>query len=439
MPDEPASMDTAVEYAYPPDLARVVLARWATHQASARPDVTPDLATLEPFLSACFQASFLREEERPVTFLAILAGPELFAADGMPPDSLQRLAFGATFPLDATELRRLSVAADTQRTLIGVRRDAAGALRIWGLVHSGARWLRDIQGGRRAGAPLPSVPVAHVDAPGTVAAYRGQELIARLRGGRITESRADPFASAWLLERFAGFRAELMARHVRARDASAAPWAPLEDSLPRKISERMLKRVIALLRGARHGATIVFVPAERAGELSAADPYVDLKYRFEADPSQSAFPDLVVSILNRLAFIHGSGPRPTHPVGWQEFETTPDDDLATLDEALFETAYLIAGLASADGAVVMNTLHGLIGFGGMISGRLPAVRSVDRALDLEARAVAAEGTENVGARHRSAYRLAGALPGVVIIVISQDGGVRFVAERSGRVTYWEQE
>ena len=62
-----------------------------------------------------------------------------------------------------------------------------------------------------------------------------------------------------------------------------------------------------------------------------------------------------------------------------------------------------------------------------------------RALGLEGEKVADEETGNVGARHRSAYRLAGALPGSVAVVISQDGGVRFVCPRGGRVTYWEQE
>jgi hypothetical protein len=46
---------------------------------------------------------------------------------------------------------------------------------------------------------------------------------------------------------------------------------------------------------------------------------------------------------------------------------------------------------------------------------------VGRALDLEGEKVAEEDTGNVGARHRSAYRLAGALPGSVAVVISQDG------------------
>ena len=75
----------------------------------------------------------------------------------------------------------------------------------------------------------------------------------------------------------------------------------------------------------------------------------------------------------------------------------------------------------------------------MIAGRLPDVERVWRALDIEGKEVAEERTGNMGSRHRSAYRLASALPGSVAVVISQDGGVRWVCQRGGRVTYWEQE
>ncbi len=81
----------------------------------------------------------------------------------------------------------------------------------------------------------------------------------------------------------------------------------------------------------------------------------------------------------------------------------------------------------------------LLGFGAEISGRLPDVAVISRALDLEGESVADEAAVNEGTRHRSAYRLVGALPGSVAVVVSQDGGVRFVAERNGRVTYWEHE
>jgi hypothetical protein len=255
----------------------------------------------------------------------------------------------------------------------------------------------------------------------------------------------DVFASEWLPGQFSGLLEELVQRHEaarsRARELSGERWAPLEPTLPNRITRRMMKRVISVLRDARHGGTIIFVPLENAGEPSSEHPYIDLRYRFADDRARRSFPDLVVDILNRLTRLHGTADHKQEPqaVGWEEFEATTDDEIETLDEALFETAHLIAGLAAADGAVLMGKDNKLLGFGGMVSGRLPDLGSVWRALDLEGEEVTEEGTANVGARHRSAYRLCGALPGSVAVVISQDGGVRFVCQRGGRVTYWEQE
>jgi hypothetical protein len=387
----------------------------------------------------------LREEERPVVFRAILAEPALFAPEGRPPEGLQRLVFPRSLPFDPRGLRRLSVASDPQRTLIGVRRDGEGGLRIWGLINSGTRWLRDVQGGRRAGAPLPPAPVVHVNAPGSIEAYEGHELVGKLQGGTLSGSRVDPFESEWLPGQFSRLLEEFTERHERARnrarELSGERWAPLEPTLPRRITERMMKRVISVLRDARHGGTVIFVPTENAGEPSREHPYIDLRYPFADDRARLSFPDLVVDILNRLAQLYGSADDEQEPaaVGWEEFEATTDARIETLDEALFDVAHLIAGLAAADGAVVMSKQNELLGFGGMISGRLPDVERLWRALDLEGKEVVEEGTGNVGARHRSAYRLAGALPGSVAVVISQDGGVRWVCQRGSRVTYWEQE
>ncbi len=436
MSSQSGSVEKPAGDAYPAELARFVQERWVGGSATGAATGVPEFGRLNQLFSACYQASLLREEERPVTFRAILAPEDLFSSDGLPPEQLQRLAFKESLAFEASELRRLSVAADTQRTLVGVHEDAHGALRIWGLVNSGSRWLRDTQGGRRAGVPLPEVPVVHVNAPGSLEVYRGQELVARLQSGRLAGARTDPFDSAWLPNQFTDLRDDLIARHLAARARSHATWAPLAPHLPRLISQRMMKRVISLLREARHGGTIIFLPA---ASVPVSETYIDLKYRLETPPTAHSFHDLVVAILNRLAQIHGAGPRPDDPVGWYEFETTPDDELATLDEALFEFAHLVAGLAAADGAVVMTKFHLLLGFGGMITGSLPVVRHVDRALDLNAAATAQEAAEKVGARHRSAYRLVAALPGAIVIVVSQDGGVRLIAQKDGRVTYWGHE
>lgn len=101
-------------------------------------------------------------------------------------------------------------------------------------------------------------------------------------------------------------------------------------------------------------------------------------------------------------------------------------------------AYLIAGCAEVDGAVVLTNRIELLGFGGEITGDLPGVVTVRRAYDLEGEQYEEEFTESVGTRHRSAYRLCLALPAAVAIIISQDGTVRFAKSRDGVVTYWDQ-
>jgi DNA integrity scanning protein DisA with diadenylate cyclase activity len=68
---------------------------------------------------------------------------------------------------------------------------------------------------------------------------------------------------------------------------------------------------------------------------------------------------------------------------------------------------------------------------------LPQVTHVRRGLDLEADHFATEVVDLVGTRHRSAYRFCAAVPSAVALVVSQDGGVRFVAHHRDHVTYWD--
>src|SRR5215211_1912092 len=248
-PTPARSGQAAAGYSYPGDLARFVRDRWRdVPEPPDGGDPLPGAAALEGFFDACYQASMLREEERQVVFRAILAESALFDPEGRPPEGLQRLEFPRSLPFDPRELRRLSVATDPQRTLIGVQQDGEGGLRIWGLFNSGTRWLRDVQGGRRAGAPLPPAPVVHVNAPGSVEVYRGHELVGKLQGGKLSGSRVDLFESKWLPGQFSGFLEELAQRHEAARnrasELSGEMWAPLEPTLPLRIAERMMKRVI---------------------------------------------------------------------------------------------------------------------------------------------------------------------------------------------------
>jgi hypothetical protein len=423
----------------------------------ARPQ-PPDLAVLEELLGACYQASQMREEERPVAFRAILAPPECFPERAGRPHGLQRLEFVEDRPFNPVELRRLSVAADFDRTLIAARNGGARGLRVWGLLHQGPSWLRNEEGGRGLAHALPDAPVVHVTAAGNLEVRRGRTLVGRLIDGRLSGSRMDVFESEWLPQIFADLRAELGRLHQAARreaaDSRGERWAPLDPTLERQLGEGMMKRMVAVVRDSRHGGTIIVLPTETAAHLSDDNPYLDLRYPFTEGPGVRRYRDLIVALLNRLAQLHGSRPASVPPlgsagatavagnnseVGWAEFETATDREVAALDDAIFEIAHLIASLTSLDGAVVLGSQLELLGFGALISGRLAEVATVARALDLEADETVNETTAVEGTRHRAAYRLAGAVPGAVVVVVSQDGMVRFVKQKDRRVTYWEHE
>jgi hypothetical protein len=103
-----------------------------------------------------------------------------------------------------------------------------------------------------------------------------------------------------------------------------------------------------------------------------------------------------------------------------------------------ELAHLVAGLAEVDGLVVMTPQLDVRGFGGVISGKLPEVQAIARAQDLEGTSRVPEPTDGMGTRHRAAYRIVAALPDALCVVVSQDGGVRFIRWHEGAVTCWDQ-
>ena len=421
--------------AYPADLARFIGERWDSDRAGT----LPDHDVLETLISACYQASLLREEERAVTFRVILCEPDSLPPNEGPPGGIHRLQFPETRQFDIQELRRLSPAADYYRSLVGVCLGEEGGLRIWGLVHSGPRWLREGQGGRDAPPPLPRVLILRVHGPGRIAVDVGMETLCKLEEGQLSDVSMDVFDSRWLPDAFAPVRAELAEIHAGLRDQARKKgevWARLDNDITRVIGQHTIKRVISAVRDSHHGGTVVIVPPGLADDILAGR-YVSLKYKFTDAEPRRRFRTLIVDVMSALARTYAGTPA-RDPVGWDDYEASSEDELTELDEAIFEVAHLIAGLTAVDGAVVMTQRFEMLGFGGEISGDLPALRTVARALDVEADVAVEESTEGVGTRHRSAYRLCRELPNVIAVVISQDGNVRIVKCKDDAVTYWDQ-
>ena len=422
-------------HAYPEELAGYVLKHWDEYGAAAAD--LPGIGVLEGLLSTCFQASLMREEERQITFRLILAEPEIFSPDEGPPSGLHCLQFQEPRAFDEQELRRLSPASPADRSLIGVKKKDNGELCIWGLVHSGPRWLQRVRGGRDLSPPLPDLPVVRVTGPGKIIVDRGSTLIGKLEGGRLSDDSIDVFESEWLPAMFAPIRSELLELHLQNREKADKQWADLDLDITRRVAQHMIRRIISTARNFGHGGTLVIVPPRYAPDVLSGH-YVELKHKFADGQPRRRYRTLITSIMDNLAEIYGQGDGDREPAGWEEYRKSGDDRLSRLDEAIFEMSHLIAGLMAVDGAAVMTQRYEILGFGGEISGNFQDVTTVARALDVEADRIVREDTEGYGTRHRSTFRLCNALHDFLAVVISQDSDVRFIRWKDGYVTQWDQ-
>jgi hypothetical protein len=422
------------KHAYPVDLATAVLARLREDSRGLveSPLLRPDL--LEAVLSTAYQASLQRDEGRQVIFRLLLSPPEALPDNEGPPSGLHVLPFAERRACEVQELRRLAAAAPYHRALLGACIGSTFEPALWGVVHAGARWLRVQTGGRLSAPALPRALVVGVGGVGRIEVSLGDEPLARLEAGRIGGTTLDVFTSRWLSEKFADIRSELLTLHATERGRATVPWAPLDESLISGVGQHMVRQLIAVMRAARHGGTLLIVPPHAEALLSGPNELLRLQYRLADGEGRRRFRVLLLRIMNRLAELHGGAA--AAPVGWTHYRSSESDSVAVLDEAMFEVSHLIAGLAAVDGAVVMTKGFEVLGFGAEIGGNLPDVQTVARADDLEGIRRTRESTERVGTRHRSAYRLCQALHDALAVIVSQDGGVRFACWKDDAVTYW---
>jgi hypothetical protein len=410
-------------HAYPPDLARFVEASW--------PQATPlwlSSEQLEEALSIAFHASLTTEETRPTRFRLLLTAPERLPEAGVPKQGVLRLTLDSRRPLSAHELRRLAPAVPFETALIGAGLDE-GKLRIWGVAHSGPAWLAPTWGGRGVVPNWTYDPIVHVTGPGQIAVRCAGKLIGALERGLVVDAALDVFESSWLPAMFAREREDVRAAHDRAQLGASSPTSA-EHSLVGKLGQHLFRRAIQLVRGAQHGGLILLVNTESAPRGLSS---LRLKYSLSQDEPSHRYRTLLLRILSTVA---GSTTKPS--VGWADFAANESPLLAALEAEVFEIARALANLTAIDGALVLDKRFGILGFGAEVSAELPAPQRVYRALSAEGDEREPEDVENVGTRHRAAYRFVNDHPDGLAVVISQDGGVTFVANRDGHVVLWEQ-
>jgi hypothetical protein len=191
LPEESIKAQEYRIHIYPRDLARTIAAQW-TIASDAAVSLPPE-EELATFLSEAYQASLLREEDRPVNCRLILIDPSELSDNTGPPGGLQVLHLVDERKLREHEIRRLSPSATFYRSLIGVRWDPDTGFLIWGVINSGSRWINETDGGRLRSPEVPDRLIIHIRGPGNLIIFRGDRRIATLLTGKLQGSRIPPF------------------------------------------------------------------------------------------------------------------------------------------------------------------------------------------------------------------------------------------------------
>jgi hypothetical protein len=416
-------------YSYPGQLAELVKKVWPAEAI----DHLPNDSQLRLLLDVAYHASLLREEQRPVTFRLLLVNPEEIVNPELPPISLAGFPLDRWRPFNEQEVRRISMAADFFRSLIGVYPDSEEQLKIWGILLSGTRWVNAVDGGRFSSAPTPQRIVVHALGPGRLTVFLGHQRVAALSSGQLEANAFDLFQSSWLSDSFKSVRAENLKSIYKDLDL---PYVPLNVEFLRVISQNVLRRTLSVVRDSKHGGTIVFIEPNEEPLFTDRKAPIRFKYRLTNDLQRSRYRKLLRAAFSRLAQL--AHEQIITDVGWIQYQTVVDRQLSDLDEAFFEFAHFLADLMAVDGALILTKRNDIVGFGAELLAEAPQLTGVRRALDLEAEIWANEALDDVGTRHRAVYRFCNQFPDCVAIVVSQDGSVRFVKNHNGAVTYWNQ-
>jgi hypothetical protein len=412
---------------YPAEIASSLRKRWCEHGFTEL--VLPDCGMLEVILDCAYQASLLREEGDE-TQCRILIGSQS-DLDGqlmVHHNSIDYVRFQSPVELTPHNIRKLARAAGFYRSLLLVDPAKLSEEAIWGIAVTGTDWVHHAGSGYTGRRPLPPNFVLQIRGPGNLVLSSGYERLLECSGGKILEDTFDPFRSSWLPAKFADVRVSIY--EELKRDADPSIQTQLCDSFIKQAAQSVVRRALRMVRSQSHGGMLIYLPDDLAPQ---SEQWIRYRVRLKQDETTLRFRKLMLKLLGRsLLLAHEKG---LPLVTWKDYLCMRDLELMELNRELMEYANVLADFMSIDGALVLTRSFDIVGFGGEIMGDTH-VSSVECALDLDATTTRTEPADTSGTRHRSAYRLVNSIPDAIIIVVSQDGAVRFVAQQNGKITYW---
>lgn len=405
---------------YPSNLTPELQARWPVTAPAL-----PPARLVEQFISVAYQASLLQEEGRPVRCRLLLSAPTDLPA--LPPTSAQHvLPLAVPRPYDAQEIRRLSPALQSPDSILAVQATATADLLMWGILRRPHAW--DQEAGTWLAPPVaaPLALLLDVRGPGSLDFYCGSQRLLTLQQGAIDGHGFLEYPVAWGRGRF-GENVRAVRHRLPQADAKAVPGLR---PLLVQLWANFVWRVISRVRHGGHGGMLAFLPTEKVAEYVGPAATLRPKYQVQTPAGDPYYIDLTAAIVRRLLEL-GS-------LSWPRYQQATDAHLVELQGTLGRYADLLADLMTVDGALVLTKQLAIVGFGMEVYAPHLPLTDIYRALNAQGSELRAEAPDGGGTRHRAAYRLCLAQPDSVAIVVSQDGGLRFVHSQAPRIVFWEQ-
>ena len=316
---------------------------------------------------------------------------------------------------DLDSLRRLAPAVSGTHAGLLVTEEADG-LRCRGIVVT-KEMGRDIRIGRPEIVPLgrPSSLIVRVLGPAHLRLTEGWYTLV-LERGRIRQivdyGLVEQVAELWkkfaagVLDRIAARRGDDARQHfggaVTLADFTHKAWS----------------RVLASAMDRRHGGTFVVLP----GSGRPADFDIQCAHDTSIPFGEKILDFWDTCIEHSLTKDSDAREQADHDWNWKR-------------AAVFAKADIVSGLSAVDGCVVLDRELRVSGFGGeILVDPARAQRAARELRNLKTGEPMPESElDRLGTRHRSAYRLVKAHPGVIAFVVSQDGDLRIFASSENDV------
>lgn len=425
-------MTNTHSYSSPSDFANALREVWDNLIGGQyTPPPLPNALHLRVFLETIYLASMETDEARPLQFTACATPESLDVLRDDEVGPVEACPFATDRQFTVQEIRRLSAATHLDSSAIWVRfpTNENAPLAIHGLVNFGSSWVYARRGYQYHHDQIPHAFLLRAEGPGRLVAYQGRSRVAALITGKIVRpegvsvfdlSGAYPvFSEAHDLLR----RDVVPPEYEIAREWHQFEWIAVIN---------VILSVVNTIQQNGHGGALIV-----ASQTCDLNGFLRMKYKFSQETN-----DLRQRFVHFLNLRHKYGdmvwpPQFKHgaPEVLEETVRLTATEIREAQRRLTETCIFIGNLAGTDGAIVLGTDLKLKGFGTEIlldNAKRSKVYTVKDALG----GPKEEGdSESFGMRHRSAMRLCGAITGLAVFVVSQDGGVSLVWNDKGDSCY----